>query len=84
MIGFLIFESFSKRQLEFNRDNEFAGGPSDINQLYSTEEVREDFEDFRIIELCEKEVFLQEGIYHNGAGSVIRFFGEYKGEQNTL
>ncbi|MDE5437450.1 class I SAM-dependent methyltransferase [Elizabethkingia meningoseptica] len=82
--GFLIFESFSKRQLEFNRDNEFAGGPSDINQLYSTEEVRKDFEDFRIIELCEKEVFLQEGIYHNGAGSVIRFFGEYKGEQNTF
>jgi SAM-dependent methyltransferase len=78
--GFLIFESFSKRQLEYNSVNKFAGGPDDINQLYSTQELKDDFRDFRITELWEEEVFLQEGIYHNGTGSVIRFLGEYAGK----
>jgi hypothetical protein len=52
-----------------------VGGPQDINMLFSIEEIKADFEAFGIIELSETEVALEEGIYHQGTGSVIRFVG---------
>ncbi len=40
--------------------------------------LRSDFKNFEIIELSEQEVELQEGLFHNGKGSVIRFVGRKK------
>ncbi|MFN8670987.1 MAG: class I SAM-dependent methyltransferase [Candidatus Sericytochromatia bacterium] len=73
--GFVIFEAFSKKQLEYQKNNN-SGGPKDINILFSIEETKNIFDNFTILELEEKEVLLQEGSFHNGLGSVIRFLGK--------
>jgi len=71
--GLVIFEAFGKNHLTYRRNNPNAGGPKDIAMLASPEELLEDFPHFEILELEEKEVELNEGIYHQGLGSVVRF-----------
>jgi 2-polyprenyl-3-methyl-5-hydroxy-6-metoxy-1,4-benzoquinol methylase len=76
--GIIIFEAFSKKHFDYVMKNEKVGGPKDIHQLFSIEEIQADFSNYEIIELKEMEVELQEGLYHNGVGSVIRFVGRKK------
>lgn len=73
--GIIIFEAFSKNHINYNTTNPKVGGPKDIDQLYSIEEIKKDFQGFEIIELIETEVELSEGSFHIGLGSVIRFVG---------
>lgn len=73
--GIIIFEAFSKNHLEYLAKNEKVGGPKDIESLFSIEEIQSDFSNYEIIELEEKEIELNEGAFHNGTGSVIRFVG---------
>lgn len=73
--GLVIFEAFSKNHIQYNSINPKVGGPKDMDQLYSIEEIKKDFKDFEIIELIETETDLSEGLYHIGKGSVIRFVG---------
>jgi 2-polyprenyl-3-methyl-5-hydroxy-6-metoxy-1,4-benzoquinol methylase len=61
--GVVIFEAFSKKHLDYVTKNE---------------EIQSDFENFEIIELTEQEVQLNEGLYHIGNGSVLRFVGRKK------
>jgi hypothetical protein len=74
--GIVIFEAFSKNHLTLN--NEKAGGPKDINMLFSVEEVQIDFSNFEVLYLKEEEVELSEGLFHNGISSVVRFVGRKK------
>ncbi|WP_426482498.1 class I SAM-dependent methyltransferase [Chryseobacterium sp. R2ACT005] len=74
--GFIIFEAFSKSHLEYIAKNEKVGGPKDVESLFSIEEIKADFPDYNIIELAETEIELNEGLFHNGTGSVIRFVGQ--------
>jgi ubiquinone/menaquinone biosynthesis C-methylase UbiE len=76
--GLVIFEAFSKNHLKFNMTNPEAGGPKDIRMLLNTEEIKQDFSGFHIIELKEVEVNFNEGKYHKGKSSVIRFLGRKK------
>lgn len=76
--GMVIFEAFSKSHLEFNTRNPKVGGPRDPDMLYSVEEIRECFPGFEVLELVETEIYLKEGDYHEGTGSVVRFFGRKK------
>jgi 2-polyprenyl-3-methyl-5-hydroxy-6-metoxy-1,4-benzoquinol methylase len=76
--GLIIFEAFSKKHIDYIARNEKVGGPTDINMLFSTEELRSDFPNYEIIEFTEQEIELNEGLYHNGKGSVIRFTGRKK------
>ena len=76
--GIIVFEAFSKRQIDFIRLNPKVGGPVDINMLYSTAEIKTDFENYEVLMLEEEEVLLNEGKYHIGKGSVIRFVGRKK------
>jgi SAM-dependent methyltransferase len=76
--GIIIFEAFSKKHLQYNSTNEKVGGPKDFGMLFSVEELKSDFNNYEIIELYETEVELNEGIYHIGKGSVIRFVGKKK------
>jgi len=46
--------------------------------LFSIAEIQDDFNNFEIITLEEKEIELNEGLFHNGLGSVIRFVGRKK------
>ncbi|MFZ4929195.1 class I SAM-dependent methyltransferase [Chryseobacterium sp. Mn2064] len=74
--GYIIFEAFSKKHLDYIAKNEKVGGPKDIESLFSIDEIKTDFPDYKIIELTEKEIELNEGLFHNGTGSVIRFVGQ--------
>jgi 2-polyprenyl-3-methyl-5-hydroxy-6-metoxy-1,4-benzoquinol methylase len=76
--GLIIFEAFSKRHVDYIIKNEAVGGPKDIDMLFSIEEIKSDFSNYDIIELSEMEIELEEGLFHNGTGSVIRFLGRKK------
>lgn len=71
--GLFLLEAYSPRQLNFQ-----SGGPKDINLLYTTEELKSDFNDFEILLLKETETELSEGPLHQGRASVIRFLGKKK------
>lgn len=73
--GIIIFEAFSKSHLDYVQRNPAVGGPRDIATLFSKEELLADFNNYEVLLMEEVEVDLQEGKYHNGKGSVIRFLG---------
>ena len=74
--GILILEGFSKSHLEFQQQNPNAGGPKKEALLFSIEMIKNDFSNFEIIQLEEKEIELNEGEYHQGKAKVIRFIGK--------
>jgi 2-polyprenyl-3-methyl-5-hydroxy-6-metoxy-1,4-benzoquinol methylase len=76
--GIIIFEAFSKKHIEYRLKNPNVGGPKDLDSLFSIEELKADFENYECIELTETEIDLNEGLYHNGRGAVIRFVGRKK------
>lgn len=73
--GVLIFEAFSKSHLQFNTVDPKAGGPKDVSMLFSVEEIQQDFAGYKVVALVEEELELQEGDFHQGKSSVIRFVG---------
>ncbi len=76
--GIIIVEAFSKKHLDYVTINDKIGGPKDIESLFSIDEIKSDFPNYTIIELVEQDIELNEGLYHNGIGSVIRFVGQKK------
>lgn len=76
--GTVIFEAFSKKHLDYITRNEKVGGPKELDMLFSKEEILSDFANYEVIELVEQEIELNEGVFHNGIGSVIRFVGRKK------
>lgn len=76
--GIIIFEAFGKQHLDYIARNEKVGGPKEIEMLFSIDELKSDFVNYEIIELIEKETELQEGLFHNGKGFVVRFVGRKK------
>ena len=73
--GIIIFEAFSKKHIEYIAKNEEVGGPKEVAMLFSIDELKSDFANYEILELEEKEIELNEGVFHNGRGSVVRFVG---------
>lgn len=69
--GLLILEMFSKDQLNYQ-----SGGPKQEAGLYSKELIEKDFAILTTIQLIEEIIELDEGIYHRGEGSVIRYVGK--------
>lgn len=76
--GVVIFEAFSKNHLKYQAKDPQIGGPKELDMLFSIDEIKSDFSDYEIIELEEKEIELNEGEFHKGVGSVIRFTGKKK------
>jgi SAM-dependent methyltransferase len=73
--GIIILEAFSKTHIQFNGPDPKVGGPKDIDMLYSMSEITADFGNYEVLMLVEEEILLNEGKYHIGRGSVIRFVG---------
>jgi SAM-dependent methyltransferase len=76
--GIIILEAFSKKHIHLNSINPKVGGPKDIAMLYSKEEILLDFINYEILYLEEEEIDLNEGKFHIGKGSVIRFVAKKK------
>lgn len=73
--GMVILEAFSKNHLKFNQRNPSVGGPGKQEALLSVAEIRTFFPEYAILQLEEAEIELQEGAFHRGRASVIRFVG---------
>jgi len=73
--GLVFIEGFSKNHVEFQKVNPRAGGPKNLDMLFTTEGIKNDFPNFEIIKLEEVEIELKEGDYHKGKAKVIRFIG---------
>ena len=76
--GVLILEGFSKEHLELSQKNPKVGGPKNIDMLFSLEEIQDDFNDFEFLECCGHAIELNEGLYHVGESSVVRFVARKK------
>lgn len=74
--GLVILEGFSKENLELKKANPQIGGPGKLEQLFSVEEIKTDLPDLNILQLEKCLVELQEGKFHIGTASVIRFIGK--------
>jgi 2-polyprenyl-3-methyl-5-hydroxy-6-metoxy-1,4-benzoquinol methylase len=74
--GFLIFEAFSKNHIKFQKINPNAGGPKNAELLFSLDEIRTLFDELEEISLAEKVIDLEEGPFHRGKASVIRYIGQ--------
>ncbi len=74
--GYLILEGFSKNHLAYRAKNPNVGGPDSLEMLFSKTDILNDFKALKIIEIAETQIQLNEGRFHNGVGSVIRFIGQ--------
>ncbi len=71
--GFIIFEAFSKKQI-----HNTSGGPSNAEMLFSENEIKIEFSEINFTFLETVEVHLEEGPFHQGKASVVRFIGTKK------
>lgn len=69
--GKIILEVFSKEQLHRK-----SGGPKELDLLYATAELKEDFKELNITRADEEIIPLNEGAGHKGDAAVIRFIGQ--------
>lgn len=69
--GVVIIEAFSKEQI-----NNSSGGPKNIEQLFSADDLKQDFEGLDIIELETLSIILNEGPFHQGNANVIRMLAK--------
>lgn len=73
--GKILFEAFTKEQLNYS-----SGGPKEMAMLFSEEEVKDEFNLVSFDFLTKEIVALNEGPYHQGIGSVIRFLATKNAE----
>ncbi len=65
--GIFLMEAYHKDQLKYK-----TGGPQVEELLYSTEELKDDFSEFKNISIKTLVKDVSEGVYHNGLSSVIQ------------
>jgi hypothetical protein len=76
--GSVIMEGFNQDHLEWKKENPSVGGPDNPELLFTEDEIKRDFSSCEVIELKNEVVRLNEGRFHVGKGSVIRFIGKKK------
>jgi SAM-dependent methyltransferase len=69
--GHLIFEAFSKDQVNYN-----SGGPKDLSLLYDAPSICSDFPFLHISFCGESQVELNEGEFHKGKAAVLQLRGQ--------
>lgn len=71
--GKIILEAYDKSQI-----GKSSGGPQELDLLYSLEDIVNDFSELEFEEFSQETVYLNEGKFHIGDASVIRFVGTKK------
>jgi len=69
--GIMLLEGFSKQQLK-NKSK----GPGQLEMLFTKDDLLDDFSELETIKLEELDVELNEGDFHKGKASVIRYIGK--------
>jgi cyclopropane fatty-acyl-phospholipid synthase-like methyltransferase len=73
--GTLIFEAFHKDHIRLSEENPKVGGPKNPDMLFDKAEVEQIFSNFEFSELNETLSELEEGQFHVGKSSLVRFTG---------
>jgi len=73
--GMIIIEGFSKNHIKNQETNSTAGGPKNLDMLFSVDTMKRDFPNFEILKLEESEEYLEEGKFHKGKAKLIQFIG---------
>lgn len=73
--GALIIEAFNANQVLKNYN---SGGPKSLEMLCELNFLQTTLKDFQELEAYNTEYELNEGVYHKGLGSVVRYFGRLK------
>ena len=68
--GKIILEVFEKDQI-----GKPSGGPQTADLLYTTDEIKNNFEELFTEILSKETVILSEGEFHSGEGTVVKFVG---------
>jgi cyclopropane fatty-acyl-phospholipid synthase-like methyltransferase len=69
--GTLILEGFSKKQYNLS-----SGGPKNSEMLFTSGQLKRDFNQLKKVKIFDGEVMLNEGLYHQGLAAVIQFTGK--------
>ena len=69
--GFLVLESFAKEQISLD-----SGGPKDPALLYDAPSICSDFPFLHLLSCGQKEVELNEGLFHQGKAAVLQMIGQ--------
>lgn len=77
--GILILEGYAKTNLPLKQANPKIGGPGDVRMLFTVEQITDLFKEIEPLQAEETEIYLKEGLYHEGRGRVIRFEGRKRG-----
>ncbi len=64
--GLLLLQGYTPKQLEYK-----TGGPSNIDNLYTAEDLRRDFGAMEILQLREHDMEIQEGPGHSGMSALV-------------
>ncbi|MCK9199686.1 MAG: class I SAM-dependent methyltransferase [Gallionella sp.] len=64
--GLLLLQGYTPRQLEYR-----TGGPSQVENLYTEDMLREAFADMEVLHLAEHDSFISEGSGHHGMSALI-------------
>jgi len=73
--GFVVLEGFTPAHQAHQAANPSAGGPRELDALFTPESLLEDFAGLECVRLEEVEVELAEGPYHRGSAAVVRYIG---------
>jgi ubiquinone/menaquinone biosynthesis C-methylase UbiE len=74
--GYVFLEGFSSNNISYREINPKIGGPTNLDMLFTVDEMKTTFNNFEVILLEEKEIELKEGDFHNGLASVVRYIGK--------
>lgn len=72
--GLLLLQGYTPRQLEYK-----TGGPSQVENLYTEDLLRESFADMEVPHLAEHESFISEGTGHHGMSALIDLVAQKAG-----
>ena len=68
--GLLLLQGYGLGQLEYK-----TGGPGEVENLYTTDLIRESFAALKIVHLAEHDDELSEGVRHQGMSALVDFVG---------
>lgn len=66
--GLALLHGYTPKQLVYR-----TGGPSEVENLYTSQLLQDSFPDFEVLHLLEKEKILSEGSRHSGMSALIDF-----------
>lgn len=82
--GILILEGFSIDNLKYTPENNASNGPKDPDFLFSNEIIKQELNPLSPLTLETVEIQSNEGKFHQGPASVVRYIGRKQLKKNKI